>query len=246
MCSRGRFPVPPLPTLKEYAARNPAVSREFRRARHFAGPYGGVLAGNSRLVGDNCWVNTISASSPTVVYDGAVELADLNEWEAELSSVVARIAPLFYRPESKRHAGQYLRGLLSPLARKNGWTIAEHVGEPEPKALQRFLNLSPWDADDLRGINRAYVMENLADPGGILVADPTGFAKKGRKSVGVQRQYSGCHQAIARRAHVRRHLRLQMLVILPCSTSGARPAGAWPGRRGRSRLPGRATPSARG
>ena len=125
------------------------------------------------------------------MYDGAVEPADLDEWERELSRVVTRIAPLFYRREAKRHAEKYLRGLLSPLARKNGWTIAEYVGEAEPKALQRLLNLSPWDADALRTLNREYAMENLADPKGILVADPTGFAKKGTKSVGVQRQYSG-------------------------------------------------------
>jgi SRSO17 transposase len=136
-------------------------------------------------------VDTASASTPGIAYDGAVESADLGEWERELDGVVARIAPLFYRSESKRHGEQYLRGLLSPLARKNGWTIAEHVGEPEPKALQRLLNLSPWDADALLAVNRQYAMENLADPGAILVADPTGFAKKGRKSVGVQRQYSG-------------------------------------------------------
>jgi SRSO17 transposase len=96
-----------------------------------------------------------------------------------------------YRTESKKHAEQYFRGLLSPLGRKNGWTIAEYVSESEPKALQRLLNLSPWDADSLLGVNREYAMEQLADPGGILVADPTGFAKKGTKSVGVQRQYSG-------------------------------------------------------
>jgi SRSO17 transposase len=125
------------------------------------------------------------------VYDGAVTRADLDEWERELNGAVTRIHPLFYRSESKRHAEQYLRGLLSPLARKNGWTIAEYVGEPEPKALQRLLNLSPWDADALLAINREYAMEQLADPGAILVADPTGFAKKGNKSVGVQRQYSG-------------------------------------------------------
>ena len=136
-------------------------------------------------------MNTTSVSSATVVYDGAVEPADLDEWERELSGVVTRMAPLFGRRESKRHAEQYLRGLLSPLARKNGWTIAEYVGEAEPKALQRLLNLSPWDADALLAHNREYAMENLADPAGILVADPTGFAKKGRKSVGVQRQYSG-------------------------------------------------------
>lgn len=99
--------------------------------------------------------------------------------------------PLFRRPEPNKHAEQYVRGLLAPLQRKNGWTIAEYVGEPEPKALQRFLNLSPWDVDELLALNRDYAMERLADEKAILVADPTGFAKKGTKSVGVQRQYSG-------------------------------------------------------
>lgn len=126
-----------------------------------------------------------------VVYDDAVTREDLDEWESELEGVLARIRPLFYRAESKKHAEQYVRGLLSPLARKNGWTMAEYVGEAGPAALQRLLNLSPWDADALLEINREYAMEYLADPGAILVADPTGFAKKGTKSVGVQRQYSG-------------------------------------------------------
>lgn len=125
------------------------------------------------------------------MYDDAVSREDVDRWESELASLLARILPLFYRTESKKHAEQYVRGLLSPLERKNGWTIAEHVGEREPTALQRFLNLSPWDADALLERNREYAMEHLADPAGILVADPTGFAKKGTKSVGVQRQYSG-------------------------------------------------------
>jgi SRSO17 transposase len=112
-------------------------------------------------------------------------------WESELAGLLELVRPLFYRTESKKHAEQYLRGLLAPIERKNGWTIAEHVGEPEPKALQRFLSLSPWDADVLLRLNREYAMEHLASPGGILVADPTGFAKKGTKSVGTQRQYSG-------------------------------------------------------
>lgn len=125
------------------------------------------------------------------MYDGAVTRADVDVWESELEGLLGRLRPLFYRRESKKHAGQYLRGLLSPIERKNGWTIAERVGEWEPKALQRLVNLSPWDADAVLGLNREYAMEHLADPGGILVADPTGFAKKGTKSVGVQRQYSG-------------------------------------------------------
>lgn len=136
-------------------------------------------------------MHSVSPSRPVVVYDGAVTRADVDVWESGLEGVLTRIRPLFYRTESKKHAEQYFRGLLSQIERKNGWTIAEHAGELEPKALQRFLNLSPWDADALLDRNREYAMEYLADPGAILVADPTGFAKKGTKSVGVQRQYSG-------------------------------------------------------
>lgn len=123
--------------------------------------------------------------------DGGVTRADLDVWQYELEEVCSRIGPLFYRTESREHARQYLRGLLAPLERKNGWTIAEHAGELEPKALQRLLNLTPWDADELRDVVREYAMENFADERGVLIADPTGFAKKGRKSAGVQRQYSG-------------------------------------------------------
>ena len=126
-----------------------------------------------------------------VVYDGAVTVDDVDAWECDLEALFVRMSPLFYRTESRKHAEQYVRGLLAPLQRKNGWTIAEHVGEPEPKALQRFLNLSPWDVEGLLACNREYVLEHLASPSAILVADPTGFAKKGTKSVGVQRQYSG-------------------------------------------------------
>lgn len=121
----------------------------------------------------------------------AVSLSDLEEWSAEFDKVIAGIGPLFVHPNSRRHAGQYLRGLLAPLERKNGWTIAEYVGEKEPKAMQRFLNLALWDADVLRDRVCDYVVEHLNDSRGVLVADPTGFAKKGTKSAGTQRQYSG-------------------------------------------------------
>lgn len=140
---------------------------------------------------ENEWVEFISSVRPQVVYDGAVTREELDGWNLDLERLFVRMGSVFYRTESRKHAEQYLRGLLAPIERKNGWTIAEHVGEPEPKALQRFLNLSPWDVGKLLDLNRAYVMEHLASPGAILVADPTGFAKKGTKSVGVQRQYSG-------------------------------------------------------
>jgi SRSO17 transposase len=126
-----------------------------------------------------------------VVDDESVSCADLQDWAAEFESLTDRVASLFVHPNSRAHSRQYLEGLLAPIERKNGWTIAEYVGEKEPKAMQRFLNLTVWDADDLRDLNLDYVIENLGDPDGVLIADPTGFAKKGKKSAGVQRQYSG-------------------------------------------------------
>jgi SRSO17 transposase len=126
-----------------------------------------------------------------VVGGDAVTRADLREWSAEFEDLCARMAGLFVHPASRRHAERYLRGLLAWLERKNGWTIAELTGEREPKAMQRFLNLASWDAEELRAIAREYALEYLVDARGVLVADPTGFAKKGRKSAGVQRQYSG-------------------------------------------------------
>jgi len=134
---------------------------------------------------------------PTRVRNGsatdadAVSFSDMKEWSVEFDGVLDRISSLFVHPASRKHAKQYLRGLLAPLERKNGWTIAEYVGEKEPKAMQRFLNLATWDADTLCGLVCEYVMEYLRDPRAVLVADPTGFAKKGTKSAGVQRQYSG-------------------------------------------------------
>ena len=123
--------------------------------------------------------------------EDAVSCADLRDWSVEFESLTDRVSALFVRPKSREHSRQYLEGLLAPIERKNGWTIAEHVGEKEPKAMQRFLNLASWDADDLRDLNLDYVIENLGDRDGVLIADPTGFAKKGKKSAGVQRQYSG-------------------------------------------------------
>jgi SRSO17 transposase len=85
----------------------------------------------------------------------------------------------------------YLHGLLSRVERKNGWQLAEQVGEATPDGIQRLLNGHRWDADGVRDDLRAYVVDHLGQAGGVLVPDESGFIKKGRKSVGVQRQYSG-------------------------------------------------------
>jgi SRSO17 transposase len=85
----------------------------------------------------------------------------------------------------------YLRRLLSPVKRKNGWRIAEEIGAVTPYGVQYLLDRAKWDENAMRGGLRASVYEALAHPQAILILDETGFLKKGTKSVGVQRQYSG-------------------------------------------------------
>ena len=87
--------------------------------------------------------------------------------------------------------GRYLRGLIAPIERKNGWQLAEAAGDASPDGMQDFLARMRWDADAVRDDLRAYVVEHLGDAGAVLVLDETGFLKKGAKSAGVQRQYSG-------------------------------------------------------
>lgn len=116
------------------------------------------------------------------------ELADAR---AELDALHARIAGRFRRIEVRERVQRYLGGLLARVERKNGWQLAEHLGEAGPQGVQRLLNAAVWDADAVRDDLRAYVVEHLGDAAGVLIVDETGFLKKGTKSVGVQRQYSG-------------------------------------------------------
>jgi SRSO17 transposase len=109
-----------------------------------------------------------------------------------LARVHARIAPRFRRREARERARRYLQGLLGRSERKNGWQLAEALGEGGPQGIQRLLNAADWDAEAVRDDLRAYVLEHLADEAsGVLVIDETGFLKKGPKSAGVARQYSG-------------------------------------------------------
>jgi SRSO17 transposase len=111
--------------------------------------------------------------------------------EAEVEAVAARLRPRFRRRAAHRHAGAYLRGLLGEVERKNGWQLAEHAGYSHPRTMQRVLDRSAWEADEVRDDLRAFVIEHLSEPDGVLVVDETGFLKKGRHSCGVARQYSG-------------------------------------------------------
>ncbi len=118
-------------------------------------------------------------------------LVDAQVWAQELDAVAERIAPRFGRAEPRRRAAAYLRGLLGPVERKNGWQLAEAVGDATPDGVQELLSRVRWDADAVRDDLRTYAVEHLGDADAVLVLDETGFLKKGTKSVGVQRQYSG-------------------------------------------------------
>jgi SRSO17 transposase len=118
-------------------------------------------------------------------------VSEAEGWARGLDELADRLAPRFGRVEPRRRALAYLRGLLAPLGRKNGWQLAEAAGDRAPDGMQDFLSRMRWDADAVRDDLRAYVVEHLGDPGAVLVLDETGFVKKGEKSVGVQRQYSG-------------------------------------------------------
>jgi len=109
-----------------------------------------------------------------------------------LDAVVELISGRFRRAEPRQRVGTYLRGLLAGLERKNGWTLAEHAGAVSPDGMQRLLRTAGWDVEGVRDDLRGYVLEHLGDAAsGVFIIDETGFIKKGVRSAGVQRQYTG-------------------------------------------------------
>jgi SRSO17 transposase len=121
-------------------------------------------------------------------WDGLV--AEVQDWAAGLEEVHARIAGGFARSEPRMRVLAYLRGLIGQLERKNGWTLAEAAGEVSPDGMQRLLRTADWNADVVRDELRSYVIERLGADG-VLIVDETGFIKKGTRSAGVGRQYTG-------------------------------------------------------
>jgi SRSO17 transposase len=121
----------------------------------------------------------------------ASELQVLSRAAEALDEVQARIGPRFRRAEVRRRVRRFLEGLLAPVERKNGWQLAEAIGERGPHGVQRLLLEADWDQEAARDELRSYVLAHLGEKAGILVVDETGFLKKGKKSAGVAPQYSG-------------------------------------------------------
>jgi SRSO17 transposase len=140
------------------------------------------------MISSNPWEEIIM-TQPREEFKTTVETAQ--QWASGLDAVATRIGARFRRTELRQRATAYLRGLISSIERKNGWQLAEAAGNPTPYGVQHLLGRAVWSADAVRDDLRAYVVEHLGDTGAVLVVDETGFVKKGVKSVGVARQYSG-------------------------------------------------------
>jgi SRSO17 transposase len=112
-------------------------------------------------------------------------------WQSILDDALTRIGSRFARVEPRATAKALVTGLLSGIGRKNCWWLAEHAGHDTPDKTQRLLRTARWEADLVRDDVRGYVADHLGHPEGVLIADETGFLKKGLDSVGVQRQYTG-------------------------------------------------------
>jgi SRSO17 transposase len=118
-------------------------------------------------------------------------VAEVRAWADGLEEIRELIGPCFARSEPRDNAVDYLRGLLSGAERKNSWTLSEQAGQAVPDRMQRLLSTADWSPDSVRDDLRSYVLKHLGASDGVLIVDETGFLKKGNRSAGVARQYSG-------------------------------------------------------
>ncbi len=109
----------------------------------------------------------------------------------ELDEFLATFQVRFRRPEGKAALERYLTGLLTELPNKNCDTMAEAVPGTNEQRLQEFLTNMQWDEQDLNCQRVAKMIAEATVGNGVLLFDDTGFAKQGKASVGVARQYSG-------------------------------------------------------
>jgi SRSO17 transposase len=121
----------------------------------------------------------------------AGDSVDAESWLEEFEAAFARIAGRFGRVEPRLRARLFLLGLLSDVDTRSCWQLAEQAGDRTPHRMQRLLGEAVWDAEKVREDVRGYVVDELGDPGAVLILDDTGDLKAGTHTVGVQRQYTG-------------------------------------------------------
>ena len=169
-----------------------------------------------------------------------MDAQELRRLRPELESFLDRYAPLFGRPEPQAHARRFVQGLLLGGERRSVENIAEAVDGGVVRSLQSFIAASPWDADPFLAELRRQVAAEWGDPEAVVTVDETGFPKKGAKSVGVKRQYSGtlgrtdnCQVGVFTGYHAARgHTLLDRRLFLPAEWASDTPPP------GRGRRPG--------
>ena len=107
-----------------------------------------------------------------------------------LREFVAPFVRSLFQGKQRVRATNFIGGLLSDVERKNAESIAYRYDE-ERKDMQYFLGESEWDHRPLLVELATQVGRDLGRADGVIVFDPSGFAKKGTESVGVQRQWCG-------------------------------------------------------
>src|SRR5262245_24274546 len=81
---------------------------------------------------------------------GTVTLETVRTWALWPTEVERRIGPQCARREVRWRAWADMRGLLSPIERKNGWQLAAGNGAATPDGVQPVLGRALWDAAALR------------------------------------------------------------------------------------------------
>jgi SRSO17 transposase len=98
-----------------------------------------------------------------VAHDGIIGSSAIGKWSKALGELHRRVGHRFCRSEARERARRYLVGLLDRVERKNGWQLAEAIGERDLQGVQRLLNSATWDAEAVRDDLRGYVVEHLGD-----------------------------------------------------------------------------------
>jgi SRSO17 transposase len=122
--------------------------------------------------------------------DATVSPDTVRDCTDRLTDFLQRYLPKFYRTEQRENATLVIRGLLSGLERKTCEPIAIEAGLPR-KPIQFFVGAGQWDDEAVMAELRLHVREELAEPEGVVVIDPSAFPKKGTESCGVARQWCG-------------------------------------------------------
>jgi SRSO17 transposase len=110
--------------------------------------------------------------------------------ERRLEGFLTPFVETLHSPEQQKNATHYVQGLLSDLKSKDVESIA-YLHDRDRQGLQKFMGQAEWDHEPLLGELTRQVGTALGEADGVIVFDPSGFAKKGTESVGVQRQWCG-------------------------------------------------------